>query len=120
MIQGFPYLKSKTDCTWFFVLLIVLILGYLFYPKIKMNMQPEKFTSSTPHPAENYSEKLTPPEFEGVCSPQCCLQSQWPVDFMPSSKIDFAMYENTGLHCRSCEGTGCLCQLKGTLPLSLR
>ena len=118
MVEGFPYIATdSSDCNWFYIGLVIVII-YLLFKRTSHHKKHhhqkhhhyEKF-SALPGSVEEPSEgRITPPDFDGVCSPQCCLQTQWPVDFMESSNtFDFSAYEPTVMHCRGCEGSGCLC-----------
>jgi hypothetical protein len=112
--MGFPYLaKDSSSCNWIYIVLVLIIFSLLF-KRSQNHTHREKF-SSLPGNVNEPEERITPPEFNGVCSPQCCLQNQWPVDFMDSSNtFDFSAYEPTGMHCRGCDGSGCLCVPKKT------
>lgn len=106
MNSGYYYLKKKSNCMWIYIFIGVFILFWAFQRYYR-----SEFFTSQPKNFNEPEEKLTPPIFDGKCDPACCLQSQWPVDFM-SSNINFAEYEQTGLSCRGCNGVGCLCQRK--------
>jgi hypothetical protein len=118
--MGFPYLATESSSCNFFYYVLVFVIVYLLFKRMRNNYhhkkckKHEKF-SSLPGSTQVPEERITPPEFDGVCSPKCCLQNQWPVDFMDSSNtFDFSAYEPSGMHCRGCEGSGCLCVPKKT------
>jgi hypothetical protein len=109
----FYYLKktSSEDCQYLLIIFILMIfIVFRFFKQQRGGNRNEKF-SNVPGNVYETTGKLTPPYFEGLCSPQCCLNTQWPVDFMDDGK-DYSAYEPTGMHCRGCEGTGCLCMPK--------
>jgi hypothetical protein len=61
-----------------------------------------------------------------LCHPKCCCDTQWPVPndvSGPGASVDeqtlLRDYDKTPLHCRGCNGRGCLCSKKsdsGVLP----
>lgn len=107
MIQGHLYLKKKPSCMWIYILIGILLLVWSIHRYYR-----SEFFSSQPKNFNEPEEKLTPPVFDGKCDPACCMQDQWPVDFMPKNTVDFNVYQKTNLSCRGCSGVGCLCEKK--------
>ena len=91
---------------WLYLLVFLMIIGYIHISKMSVEIPTEKFSPIV----VNKEERITSDIFDGICSPKCCMQNQWPVDFMETgTSLDFSIYEKTNLHCKGCSGSGCLC-----------
>lgn len=91
--------------------------------KIKKKIETEGFQTLLPAPFKPAVKEVVAGEEVApgldLCHPECCHDTQWPVPLEARSSTEgstiLQQYNKTSLHCRGCNGVGCLCSKKTDL-----
>lgn len=125
-MDNFPVLKKLPDssfraddiCT-LCLLALVVVLAFLFTTYVGKPYVESFMTSVTgtaPVPDADKVPEVAPLGLD-KCHPDCCMEVQWPVPSDISgdhATIDLTDIDKTSIHCRGCDGIGCICSKKGS------